>query len=86
MDFELPYEVKSSWSEARYTYLDISGRPVLAFHKTNLVPVHREDFKVFYRFSRLMIFREPIMLISAFFALFLVRLILRFVCVFMSVC
>nr|CAD1835250.1 unnamed protein product [Ananas comosus var. bracteatus] len=64
-----PFHTKQS-EEVKYSHLDIVGRPVVVLEKTNVVPEHNLYFQVFYRFSNLSLLREPLMLASGFFLLF----------------
>ncbi|XP_075082116.1 dolichyl-diphosphooligosaccharide--protein glycosyltransferase subunit 1A isoform X1 [Nicotiana tabacum] len=65
----VPFSVKES-RETKFSHLDMIGRPVVALEKTNAVPEHNQYFQVYYRFSNLSLLREPMMLISGFFFLF----------------
>nr|CAD1835256.1 unnamed protein product [Ananas comosus var. bracteatus] len=64
-----PFHTKQS-EEVKYSHLDIVGRPVVVLEKTNVVPEHNLYFQVFYRFSNLSLLREPLMLATGFFLLF----------------
>ncbi|XP_021285467.1 dolichyl-diphosphooligosaccharide--protein glycosyltransferase subunit 1A [Herrania umbratica] len=64
-----PFPVKQ-WQEAKISHLDIDGRPVVVLEKTNVVPEHNQYFQVYYKFNKLSMLREPLMLISGFFFLF----------------
>ncbi|XP_038715211.1 dolichyl-diphosphooligosaccharide--protein glycosyltransferase subunit 1A [Tripterygium wilfordii] len=64
-----PFPVKQS-EEAKLSHLDIVGRPVVVLEKTNVVPEHNQYFQVYYGFNTLSMLREPLMLISGFFLLF----------------
>lgn len=66
----VPFPV-DQWQETKISHLDISGRPVMVLRKTNAVPEHNQHIQVFYKFSCLSLLREPLMLISGFFFLFL---------------
>jgi oligosaccharyltransferase complex subunit alpha (ribophorin I) len=56
----------------RFTYLDtvVAGRPVLKFHGKNLVSQHAEELEVRYKVPPFSMLREPLLLSSFFFALF----------------
>ncbi|KAB2096371.1 hypothetical protein ES319_A01G103900v1 [Gossypium barbadense] len=56
--------------ETKISHLDIVGRPVVVLEKTNLVPEHNQYFQVYYKFNRLSMLREPLMLISGIFLFF----------------
>ena len=63
-----------------YTYLDSSleGRPVYEFKMSNLIDVHKADtITVSYDLNPMMLWREPLMCISAFFVIFLVKAIVK---------
>ncbi|XP_044511458.1 dolichyl-diphosphooligosaccharide--protein glycosyltransferase subunit 1A-like [Mangifera indica] len=64
-----PFPV-TQWQETKLSHLDIAGRPVIVLQKTNVVPEHNQFFQVFYKFSGFSMLREPLMLISGFFFLF----------------
>ncbi|XP_043712880.1 dolichyl-diphosphooligosaccharide--protein glycosyltransferase subunit 1A [Telopea speciosissima] len=66
----VPFVVKQS-QEAKYSHLDIAGRPVVILEKTNIVPEHNVHFQVYYKFNTLSLLREPLMLIFGFFLLFI---------------
>merc|ERR1712154_138246 len=53
-----------------FTYLDTSGRPVITFHKSNLVEQHIDDFILSYNFNRLLLLQEPLLVVSAIFLVF----------------
>lgn len=65
----VPYPVKQS-QETKFSHLDIAGRPVVVLEKNNVVPEHNVHFQVYYKFNSLSMLREPLMLISGFFFLF----------------
>ncbi|KAJ6736557.1 DOLICHYL-DIPHOSPHOOLIGOSACCHARIDE--PROTEIN GLYCOSYLTRANSFERASE SUBUNIT 1 [Salix viminalis] len=64
-----PFPVKQG-QETKISHLDVAGRPVVVLEKTNVVPEHNQYFQVYYRFNKLSMLREPFMLISGFFILF----------------
>ncbi|XAR61514.1 Dolichyl-diphosphooligosaccharide--protein glycotransferase [Bertholletia excelsa] len=66
----VPFSVKQ-WHEIKFSHLDMIGRPVLVLEKTNVVPEHNQHFQVYYKFNSLSLLREPLMLISGFFFLFI---------------
>lgn len=68
---KLQFPVDSQTQEARYTYLDTTGRPVVVLQKTNVVGAHNQRFRVQYRFSKVAILREPLFLAAIFALLFL---------------
>ncbi|XP_061372782.1 dolichyl-diphosphooligosaccharide--protein glycosyltransferase subunit 1A [Gastrolobium bilobum] len=65
----VPFPVKQ-WQETKFSHLDVAGRPVVVLEKNNVVPEHNEHFQVYYKFNSLSMLREPLMLISGFFFLF----------------
>ncbi|KAJ1397719.1 Ribophorin I [Sesbania bispinosa] len=65
----VPFPVKQS-QETKFSHLDVVGRPVVVLEKNNVVPEHNEHFQVYYKFNSLSMLREPLMLISGFFFLF----------------
>ncbi|KAK3425087.1 hypothetical protein EUGRSUZ_F01802 [Eucalyptus grandis] len=64
-----PFPVKQ-WEETKFSHLDVVGRPVVALEKSKVVPEHDQYFQVYYKFNSISMLREPIMLISGFFFLF----------------
>lgn len=58
-----PYAVERKPDSLHFTYLDITGRPVITFRKTNLVENHINDFNVKYSFSRVMMLQEPLLVV-----------------------
>ncbi|KAK9740192.1 hypothetical protein RND81_03G017900 [Saponaria officinalis] len=69
MSVSVPFSVDQS-QETKFSHLDISGRPVIVLKKANAVPEHNQHFQVYYKFNSLNLLREPLMLISGFFFLF----------------
>lgn len=43
---QLPFEAISGQNELHFTYLDTFGRPVVVYHKNNLVEQHIQEFEV----------------------------------------
>nr|CAH8845720.1 unnamed protein product [Trichobilharzia regenti] len=70
VQFVPPFPVREQYFENMKTYLDTTGRTVIVIKGANLVEEHIQDFKVEYRFSLLLILREPLMLIVAFLCIF----------------
>lgn len=66
---KVPFPVNQS-REVKLTYLDTAGRPVVVLHKTNLVPDHDVPFTVTYSFYRILMLREPALLVAVFALLF----------------
>lgn len=65
----VPFHVEQSL-EKKYSYLDVVGRTVVVLEKKNVVPDHNSPFQVHYKFKPIFMLAEPLMLISAFFLLF----------------
>ncbi|KAK0422653.1 hypothetical protein QR680_007701 [Steinernema hermaphroditum] len=70
-----PFSVKRAPDSVHYTYLDISGRPVITFEKDNVVEKHGQKFTLKYHFSSMYILREPFIVVSAFLLLFVVVIV-----------
>lgn len=66
-----PYTVERKADTLHYTYLDVTGRPVITFRKTNLVENHINDFNVKYQFSRIMMLQEPLLVVVFLYLFFL---------------
>ncbi|MEW5299648.1 MAG: hypothetical protein WDW36_002642 [Sanguina aurantia] len=64
----LPYEMEQS-ADVKFTYLDVTGRPVVVLRKSHLVPEHAATFDVDYSFATISLLREPLLLITVFLAL-----------------
>jgi len=73
--FSPPYPVKEHPRSLHFTYLDITGRPVLTITAKNLVENHIQDFTLEYTFPKVYMFREPLLIIVAFLILFLTVII-----------
>lgn len=68
-------DIDSEDKDVRVTYLDTTGRPVLILRKAGIVGVPRKYFQVTYSFSQMSMFKEPILLITAFVAFFLICIV-----------
>lgn len=66
-----PYDVKRGADEKHYTYLDTAGRTVVVASKSDLVDAHIQDFELHYTFNKVMMLQEPLLVIGAFYLLFL---------------
>lgn len=66
-----PYRISEVNMENRITYLDLTGRPVLVFTATNILPQHTDTLKITYHFQGLSVFREPIMAVTGVLGLFI---------------
>ncbi|KAL1820701.1 hypothetical protein ACET3Z_015570 [Daucus carota] len=65
----VPFPVQQS-EETKFSHLDMVGRPVVVLEKRNVVPEHNLPLQVSYKFSVFSLLREPLMLITGFFLLF----------------
>ncbi|KAF2551700.1 hypothetical protein F2Q68_00036093 [Brassica cretica] len=63
--------------QVKYSYLDIVGRTVVVLQKDNVVPTHNVPFQVYYTFKPIYMLAEPLMLVSAFFFVFVTSLAWR---------
>uniref|UniRef100_A0A0E0DPI2 Dolichyl-diphosphooligosaccharide--protein glycosyltransferase subunit 1 n=1 Tax=Oryza meridionalis TaxID=40149 RepID=A0A0E0DPI2_9ORYZ len=70
IDISVPFPTKQE-QEVKYSHLDISGRPVVVLEKPDVIPEHSLYFQVYYRFNNISLLREPMMLITGFFLLFM---------------
>lgn len=70
-----PYAVERSSDALHYTYLDVTGRPVITFRKSNLVENHINDFNVKYNFNKIMMLQEPLLVVGFIFAIFLIIIV-----------
>ncbi|MPC07727.1 dolichyl-diphosphooligosaccharide--protein glycosyltransferase subunit 1-like [Portunus trituberculatus] len=69
--FETPYPMERLPDTVHYTYLDTVGRPVVSVTKNNLVESHIQDFTLHYKFPSILMLQEPLLVVIAFFILFL---------------
>ncbi|CAI5999122.1 unnamed protein product [Closterium sp. NIES-64] len=68
---DVPFPVGKS-TETKYSYLDTVGRPVVVLDKRDVVPEQGiMHFQVKYKFSKVALLTEPLLLILFFFLLFL---------------
>jgi len=70
----VPFSVDSTSETTRQTYLDTPaiGRPVVILGKKNVVAAHNVPFEVTFDFPRHFMMHEPLLLVSAFLAFFVV--------------
>eukprot|EP01135_Chromosphaera_perkinsii_P005997 Nk52_evm11s377 gene=Nk52_evmTU11s377 len=68
---DIPFDVDNKEETQTVTYLDTVGRPTLNFEKSGVSEEYEVNFTLTYSFSKVMMVREPLMLIGAFFAIFL---------------
>ncbi|XP_018905586.2 dolichyl-diphosphooligosaccharide--protein glycosyltransferase subunit 1 [Bemisia tabaci] len=69
--FSVPYPVTRLPDSKHYTYLDTKGRPVISVKKNFVVENHIQDFELTYVFPRILMLQEPVLLVVAFYLLFL---------------
>lgn len=68
---EVPFPVDSQSRDVHFTFLDITGRPVVVLRKSNLIStVHNQHFQVYFTISPLTKWKEPAMVAIAILALF----------------
>lgn len=70
-----PYDVRRDADKLHFTYLDTVGRPVVTLHKNNLVEQHIQDFELHYVFPKYMLLQEPLLVVGAFYLLFVLVII-----------
>lgn len=71
IEVRTPFEVKREADEDHFTYLDTVGRPVVVLRKNRLVEQHIQDFEVHYTFQKWRLLQEPLLVVGAFYLLFL---------------
>ena len=61
--------------DKKFTYLDVSGRPVISFRAKNIISEHKDQVIIVnYTFSSSEIFKEPLLLVAGYFAFFLLTI------------
>jgi len=70
LDFISPYTVERGPNQLHHTYLDTVGRPVIVINKKNVVENHIKDFQLRYKFQKMMILKEPFLVVGFFYLLF----------------
>lgn len=70
LNFVAPYTVERGDNQLHFTYLDTVGRPVVVVHIKNTVENHIQDFQLKYKFQKMMILKEPLLLVAVFFTIF----------------
>ncbi|CAG2122697.1 unnamed protein product, partial [Medioppia subpectinata] len=75
INYRSAYTVDRQKDQKHYTYLDTIGRTVLVFHKSNLVEEHIQDVEVHYKYNKLLMLQEPLLIVVAIFALCLLVII-----------
>lgn len=76
LEFVAPYTVDRAADQVHYTYLDTVGRPVIVIHMKNTVDSHIQDFQLRYKFQKMMILKEPFLVMGAFFLVFMFVIII----------
>ncbi|XP_032669593.1 dolichyl-diphosphooligosaccharide--protein glycosyltransferase subunit 1 [Odontomachus brunneus] len=71
IQLELPYPATRLRDSLHYTYLDVTGRPVVSVTKKNLVENHIQNFRLKYTFPRLLMLQEPLLVAIALYLSFL---------------
>ncbi|XP_071784310.1 dolichyl-diphosphooligosaccharide--protein glycosyltransferase subunit 1-like [Asterias amurensis] len=71
IDLKTTFDIERKSDEVHYTYLDTIGRPVIVAKKTNLVEQHIADFELHYSFNKVLLLQEPLLVVGAFFILFI---------------
>lgn len=75
MDLKTPFDIDLGENTVHYTYLDTIGRPVIVAYKNNLVEQHIQDFELHYTFQKWRLLQEPLLVVGAFYLLFLLVII-----------
>lgn len=70
-----PYALKELPRSLHFTYLDVTGRPVITLEGNNLVESHIQDLTLDYSFPKILMLREPFLIVAGFLVLFLTVLI-----------
>ncbi|XP_054162996.1 dolichyl-diphosphooligosaccharide--protein glycosyltransferase subunit 1-like [Oppia nitens] len=69
INYRSAYSVDRQKDQKHYTYLDTIGRTVLVFQKSNLVEDHIQDLEVHYKFQKIFMLQEPLLIVVAIFSL-----------------
>lgn len=77
MQLKVPYEVQRHNDTISHVYLDTFGRPTLIFSKENMVENHIEDFTLKYKFNKLMLLQESLLIIGFIFSVFVFSIICK---------
>merc|ERR1711997_1214821 len=71
-----PYPVKRGSDGLHFTYLDTKGRPTITVRNVGrMTEKHIQDFQLEFRFSKISMLREPLLLVVAFFTFFALAMI-----------
>ncbi|MCL4130022.1 UNVERIFIED_CONTAM: hypothetical protein GTU68_033843 [Idotea baltica] len=75
VEFKPPYDVERHDDRLHYTYLDTFGRLVISATCRNLAEFHIQDFELLYTFPSYLMLQEPLLVVVAFFLMFLMVII-----------
>lgn len=75
IELKSPFTMEEGKRELHFTYLDTVGRPVIVAQKTNLVEQHIQDFELHYSFNKVLLLQEPLLVVGAFYLLFMLVVI-----------
>jgi len=67
----VPFPLDGESMSVVFTYLDVNGRRVIILEKKNVVSEMNLPFQITYRFSKLSLLHEPLLLVISYFILFL---------------
>lgn len=67
-----PFPVNRLADYKHYTYLDTMGRIVVTMQSKNLLENHIQDFELGYKYSKILMLQEPILVIIACFTIYVV--------------
>jgi len=70
-----PFPIVRDADNLHFTYLDTVGRPVITMKKNNLVEQHIQDFELRYTFPKYMLLQEPLLVVTAFYLLFVLVIV-----------
>lgn len=73
---EPPYSIERRPNSLVHTYLDTVGRPVISFSQSNLVENHIAEFTLKYKFSKVSLLQEPLLVIGFIYIIFLLTIVL----------
>lgn len=72
---DAPYQIERRPDETHFSYLDTSGRPVVVARKSNLVENHIQDIEIRYKYQKILMLHEPLLVVIAFYLLFVIVII-----------
>lgn len=75
IQLKTPFKMDEGKRELHFTYLDTVGRPVIVAHKSSLVEQHIQDFELHYSFNKVLLLQEPLLIVGAFYLLFMAVII-----------